>query len=58
MTNLKMLMIAIVGSMFCFTVIDCFIVEVSIGQYVLMEFLISVVHSFYNYAKNKQLTNI
>ena len=51
-------MIAIVGSMFCFTVIDCFIVEVSIGQYVLMEFLISVVHSFYNYAKNKQLTNI
>lgn len=51
-------MIAIVGSMFCFTIIDYFIVEINVWQYIIIEFLMSIVHSFYNYAKNKQLTNI
>jgi len=58
MTNLKMLMIAIVGSMFCFTIIDYFIVEINVWQYIIIEFLMSIVHSFYNYVKNKQLTNV
>lgn len=58
MTNFKMLVIAIVGSMFCFTIIDYFIVEINVWQYIIIEFLMSIVHSFYNYAKNKQLTNI
>jgi hypothetical protein len=58
MMNFKMLMVAIVGSLFCFTVIDYFIVEINPAQYLLIEFLLSIVHSFYNYVKNKQLTNI
>jgi hypothetical protein len=58
MTNFKMLMVAIVGSLFCYTVIDSFIVTINPAQYLLIEFLLSIVHSFYNYIKNKQITNI
>jgi hypothetical protein len=58
MTNFKMLMVAVVGSLFCFTVIDYFIVDINPLQYIVIEFLLSVIHSFYNYVKNKQLTNI
>ena len=50
-------MIAVVGSLFCFTVIDTFIVDVNIWQYLIIEVIMAVVHSFYNYAKNKHLTN-
>lgn len=53
-----MLMVAIVGSLFCYTVIDYFIVEMNPAQYLLIEFLLSVVHSFYNYVKKKQINNI
>jgi len=58
MTNFKMLIVAIVGSLFCFTVIDSFIVEMNPAQYLLIEFLLSIVHSFYNYVKKKQINNI
>ena len=58
MTNFKVLMVAIVGSLFCFTVIDYFIVAINPAQYLLIEFLLSITHSFYNYVKNKQITNI
>jgi hypothetical protein len=58
MTNFKMLMVAVVGSLFCFTVIDYFIVDINPLQYIVIEFLLSITHSFYNYVKNKQLTNI
>jgi len=58
MTNFKMLIVAIVGSLFCYTVIDYFIVEMNPAQYLLIEFLLSVVHSFYNYVKKKQINNI
>lgn len=51
-------MVAVVGSLFCFTVISYFIVEINIWQYFIIELLLSVTHSFYNYVKNKQLTNI
>ena len=51
-------MVAVVGSLFCFTVIAYFIVEINIWQYFIIELLLSVTHSFYNYVKNKQLTNI
>jgi len=53
-----MLMVAIVGSLFCFTVIDFFIVDINPAEYLLIEFLLSITHSFYNYVKNKQITNI
>ena len=51
-------MVAIVGSLFCFTVIDFFIVDINPAEYLLIEFLLSITHSFYNYVKNKQITNI
>ena len=51
-------MVAVVGSLFCFTAISYFIVEINIWQYFIIEVLLSVTHSFYNYVKNKQLTNI
>lgn len=57
MTNLKLTMIAVVGSLFCYTVIDYFIVTMSFWQYLIIEVIMAVVHSFYNYAKNKHLTN-
>ena len=57
MTNLKLTMIAVVGSLFCYTVIDYFIVSMSFWQYLIIEVIMAVVHSFYNYAKNKHLTN-
>jgi hypothetical protein len=57
MTNLKLLMIAVVGSLFCFTVIDFFIVEIKFGQYLIIELLMAIIHGFYNYVKNKYLTN-
>lgn len=57
MINLKLTMIAVVGSLFCYTVIDHFIVSMSFWQYLIIEVIMAVVHSFYNYAKNKHLTN-
>lgn len=57
MTNLKLTMIAVVGSLFCYTVIDYFIVTISFWQYLIIEVIMAVVHSFYNYVKNKHLTN-
>jgi hypothetical protein len=57
MINLKLTMIAVVGSLFCFTVIDYFIVSMSFWQYLIIEVIMAVVHSFYNYVKNKYLTN-
>lgn len=57
MTNLKLTMIAVVGSLFCYTVIDYFIVTMSFWQYLIIEVIMAVVHSFYNYVKNKHLTN-
>jgi hypothetical protein len=57
MINLKLTMIAVVGSLFCFTVIDCFVVSINIWQYLIIEVIMAVVHSFYNYVKNKHLTN-
>jgi uncharacterized protein (DUF983 family) len=57
MINLKLTMIAVVGSLFCFTVIDYFIVSMSFWQYLVIEVIMAVVHSFYNYVKNKHLTN-
>jgi hypothetical protein len=57
MINLKLSMIAIVGSLFCFTVIDFFIVEIKLGQYLIIELLMAIIHGFYNYVKNKYLTN-
>lgn len=57
MINLKLTMIAVVGSLFCYTVIDYFIVTMSFWQYLIIEVIMAVVHSFYNYVKNKHLTN-
>ncbi len=50
-------MIAIVGSLFCFTIIDQFIVEINLGQYLIIEVLMAITHGLYNYVKNKHLTN-
>ena len=57
MINLKLTMIAVVGSLFCYTVIDYFIVTMSFWQYLIIEVIMAVVHSFYNYVKNKHLSN-
>lgn len=57
MINLKLSIIAIVGSLFCFTVIDFLIVEISFWQYLIIEILMATIHGFYNHVKKKHLTN-
>jgi hypothetical protein len=53
-----LILMAIVGSLFAYTVIDLFIIEMPIGKFLLIELIISVLHELYNYAKNRMLLNL
>ena len=49
---------AIVGSLFAYTVIDLFIIEMPIGKFLLIELIISLLHLLYNCAKNRMILNL
>jgi len=49
---------AIVGSLFAYTIVDVFIINMSIGKFLLIELIISVLHELYNYTKNRMLLNL
>jgi hypothetical protein len=52
----KLFMIAIVGSVIAFMLIDLFIININIINYIFIELIITVMHSLYNIAKN-QISN-
>jgi hypothetical protein len=49
--------LAIVGSIIAYFTVNNFIVPVTIGQYILIELIISTLHAMYNKAKNQSLNN-
>lgn len=51
MGKLKLLTISIIGSIIGYYVIDLFIIDVSIIQYLLIEIVVSVIHYMYQKAK-------
>lgn len=54
MKHFKLLIIAILGSIIGYVVINNFIVSVGIGQYIAIELLVTVLHSLYNIARNRE----
>jgi hypothetical protein len=53
-----LIIIAIIGSLFGFTIVNMFIIEISIGQFFLIEVIISLLHELYNQAKSKLILNL
>lgn len=51
MGKLKLLIVSIIGSILGYYVIDFFILEISVFQYLLIEVVISVIHYMYQKAK-------
>lgn len=51
MGKLKLLTISIIGSILGYYVIDLFILDLSIIQYLLIEVVVSVIHYMYQKAK-------
>lgn len=47
----KLFMIAIVGSVIAFMLIDLLVINISVFNYILIELIITVMHSLYNIAK-------
>jgi hypothetical protein len=52
-----LMLIAIIGSLFGYTVVNMFIIEMSIGKFLLIELIISLLHLLYNCAKRVELLN-
>jgi hypothetical protein len=50
---LKLFIIAAAAFMVSYTVINTLIIPIAIGQFLLIEILISLSHAYYNYAKQK-----
>ncbi len=46
-----LIVFAIIGTVISWTVTDNFIVAVSIGQFLLIELIITLMHELYNFAK-------
>ena len=57
MRKLMLIIIAIVGSLCAFALVDLFILEMTIAQYIVIETIISGFHWLYNKAKKDVLTN-
>ena len=49
----KLFMIAILGSVIAFLLIDLFIINISVINYIFIELIITVMHSLYNIAKDQ-----
>ena len=47
----KLFMIAIVGSVIAFMLIDLLVINISVLNYIFIELIITVMHSLYNIAK-------
>lgn len=53
-----LIVIAIVGSLFGYAIVNLFIIEISLGRFFLIEVIISLLHELYNKAKNKLILNL
>jgi hypothetical protein len=53
MSKLTLLLCAIVGTMFAYAVTNAFIVEVNIISFIVIEIIISIMHSSFNKVKVK-----
>jgi hypothetical protein len=49
--------LAVVGSVIAYFTVNTFIVPITIGQYILIEIIISILHAMYNKAKIQSLNN-
>jgi hypothetical protein len=57
-TNFLLSVCAIVGSIMAFLFIKTYIIEISFGQYILIEVILTLSHALYNYTKRHALENI
>ena len=57
MKKFMLFMMAVVGSVIAFAIISMFILDMSVGQYVLIELIITAAHWLYNKAKEESLLN-
>ena len=55
MTKINLFFIAILGSAFAFSIINLFIVDITIVQFITIELIISGLHALYNLAKKEAL---
>ena len=53
-----LIIIAIIGSLFGYTIINMFVIEISFGKFLIIELIISLLHELYNQAKNKLILNL
>ena len=53
MRMFKLFMIAVVGFMVSYTIVNMLMIQITIGQFFLIELLVTVSHAYYNYAKKK-----
>jgi len=53
-----LIIIAIIGSLFGYTIINMFVVEMSFGKFFIIEVIISILHELYNQAKSKLILNL
>lgn len=53
--RLRLLIVAVLGSVLSFLFIDSLIINLSVFQYIGIEFLITVMHQLYNYAKTMEV---
>jgi len=51
--RLHLLFIAVLGSFFGYYIINAFIIPISFAKFLLIEIVITVLHSMYNYSKKK-----
>ena len=55
MTRINLFFIAILTSVLAFNIINMFIIDVSIAQFIIIELVISCLHALYNVAKKEVL---
>jgi len=54
MRRFKLFTIAVLGSIIGYFAINTFIVQVNIFQYLVIEFIVTILHTLYNVAKNQE----
>jgi hypothetical protein len=55
--NVILTFLAILGTMISFFIVDMFIIPITIGKYIAIEVVISVLHYMYNKAKIQTINN-
>jgi len=56
--TLVLIVFAVVNFLICFSIVDLFIVKISIYQWLLIEIVVIIFHTFYNSQKDKIITHI